>query len=462
MAIDVVMPRLGWGGSEASLVEWTKKDGDHVEVGDIICMVEGDKVVTEVESMDSGILRVAPSCPAFGVAVPSGTILGYLLAPGEAAPIAQDVSVVEPLVSSATAASSVASLQGDQEADVQAADAIGREHAPVSSDGRGRVAISPRARRVAQDLGVEWMAIQGSGRSGRIVERDVRESAATRPVAARITPLARRVAREAGVDVDDIARGRPGQRITRADIDVAVRAATPGAPVSQASLGGVRRLIAERLTASVRTVAPVTLTTDTDATELVQLRSKINADPGASETEPVSYNDLLARLVAIALVDHPQLNASFIGDEVVRHSSVNIGIAVDSDRGLLVPVVRDVAGKSIRRIAEESSQLIRAARSGRIPADDLHGATFTITNLGMYEIDAFTPIINLPECAILGVGRIVSRAVVLDEASGALGARKMMALSLTFDHRIVDGAPAARFLQRIKQFVERPTLWLVR
>jgi pyruvate dehydrogenase E2 component (dihydrolipoamide acetyltransferase) len=459
MAVDVVMPRLGWGGSEASLVEWAKKDGDLVEAGDIVCLVEGDKVVTEVESMDSGILRIAPSCPAPGSAVPAGTILGYLLAPGEPAPFEPDATASGPQPAGIPAAAGIASSPPNPASAVSSAEAIAR----VPATERGHVAISPRARRVAQDLGVVWTAIQGSGRSGRIVERDVRETATMRPVVARITPLARRVAREAGVDVDDIARGKAGQRITRADVEVAARASVPAAPAKlDSTAGGVRRLIAERLTTSMRTVAPVTLTTDADATEFVQLRNKINADPGASEAVPVSYNDLLARLVAVALVDHPQLNSSFIGDEVVRHAAINIGIAVDSDRGLLVPVMRDVAAKSIRRIAEESSLLIRAARSGCISPDDLHGGTFTITNLGMYEIDAFTPIINLPECAILGVGRIVSRPVVVDEASGALAARKVMALSLTFDHRLVDGAPAARFLQRIKQFVERPTLWLVR
>jgi pyruvate dehydrogenase E2 component (dihydrolipoamide acetyltransferase) len=324
-------------------------------------------------------------------------------------------------------------------------------------------AISPRARRVAHELGIAWTTIQGSGKSGRIVEHDVREAAVMRPAAARVTPLARRVAIDAGVDIDDLAVGKPGQRITRADVESAARALAPARPeLPISTVSGVRRLIAERLTSSMRTVAPVTLTTEADATELVALRHKINADVSAEAAVPVSYNDLLAKLVAIALTDHPQLNASLVDGEIVQHGTANIAIAVDTERGLLAPVVRDVTAKSIRRIADELSALIRAARSGRIAADDLHGSTFTITNLGMHEIDAFTPIINLPECAILGIGRIVARAVVVDEESGAVAARKMMALSLTFDHRVVDGAPAARFLQRVKQFVERPTLWLIR
>jgi pyruvate dehydrogenase E2 component (dihydrolipoamide acetyltransferase) len=345
----------------------------------------------------------------------------------------------------------------------QQASAAAGAAAAAQVSGQDAVAISPRARRAARELGVDWAVLQGSGRSGRIVERDVREAEQTPPAAARITPLARRVAREAGVDLEDLAQGKPGQRIRRTDVESVARPAAPAVsdlPVSAVS--GVRRLIAERLTTSMHTVAAVTLTTQADATELVTLRQTINAGAGTAQEVPVSYNDLLTRLVGIALSEHPQLNASFVDGDIVQHAAVHIGIAVDTARGLLVPVVRDVTTKSIRRIADESATLIRAARSGRISADDLRGSTFTITNLGMYEIDAFTPIINLPECAILGVGRIVARPVVVDEASGRVAARKMLALSLTFDHRLVDGAPAARFLQRVKEFVERPTLWLVR
>jgi pyruvate dehydrogenase E2 component (dihydrolipoamide acetyltransferase) len=155
------------------------------------------------------------------------------------------------------------------------------------------------------------------------------------------------------------------------------------------------------------------------------------------------------------------INARFEGDTIVQSATANIGIAVDTERGLLVPVLRDVQTKSLRQVARESASLIEKARTGHISPDDLRGGTFTITNLGMYEIDAFTPIINLPECAILGVGRIIPKQVVVDAEAERVAIRHMMFLSLTFDHRLVDGAPAARFLQRVKQFVERPYLWLV-
>jgi pyruvate dehydrogenase E2 component (dihydrolipoamide acetyltransferase) len=346
--------------------------------------------------------------------------------------------------------------------------------------------ISPRARRAAGELGVNWTVLRGSGRSGRIVERDVRQAAAaaragltTGPAAERVSPLARRLAAELGVDVDRLAAALPGTRIERADVEAAAHAqitsaagtprepsalaaqplAAPGQPAEVAvPITAVRRAIAERMTAGAHTAAPVTLTTEADATELVRLRDQIRDD--GRQAVP-SYIDLLAKVVAVALAEHPMLNARLDGDVIRQSAAVNMGIAVDTERGLLAPVLRDVGARPLRQIAVESAALIERARAGRLTVDELSGGTFTITNLGMYEIDAFTPIINLPECAVLGVGRIVPKQVVVDATAERVAIRHMVYLSLTFDHRLVDGAPAARFLQRIKQYVERPYLWLV-
>jgi len=428
MAIEVVLPRLGWGGEGGSLVEWIKHDGDPVKAGDVICTVEGDKAVNEVESLDSGTLHIPPDAPSPGTKVPVGTVLAYLIQPGEAVPRLGQAPPVASLPDTPT--------------------------------------ISPRAHRVANELGVDWTILQGSGRTGRIVERDVRGAAAQRSEAeaVRISPVARQVAEDLGVDRESLARVKPGQRLTRADVEEAARSSEiPTKPMRTGTpLSGVRRIIAERLAASAHTVAPVTLTTEADATALVQLRTQIKTDLAETELPIPSYNDLLAKLVAVALQDYPALNASLVDDGIVEHPTVNLGIAVDTDRGLLVPVVRDVQIKSVQRVAEESARLIGQARTGKISSDDLRGGTFTITNLGMYEIDAFTPIINLPECAILGVGRIVSRPVVVDEETEEIAVRKMLALSLTFDHRLIDGAPAAHFLQRVKHLVEHPGIWLIR
>jgi pyruvate dehydrogenase E2 component (dihydrolipoamide acetyltransferase) len=296
-----------------------------------------------------------------------------------------------------------------------------------------RIVASPRARRAAAGLGVDWRTLVGSGRGGRILERDVARASGAVPSGA----------------------NAPGD--SRAD----AQQAAPTAAAGPLPLSRIRRVTAERVTLSARTVAPVTLTTEANATTLVQLRKQALTEHGAPEGVP-SITDLLVKVVAVALAEHPALNAELTPAGIVQHADVNIGIAVDAEAGLLAPVVRNVGGRSVESIARETARLIHAARSNTIRTEDLAGATFTITNLGMYEIDAFTPIVNLPQCAILGVGRIVARPVVIDETTEQVAVQRMLTLSLTFDHRLVDGAPAARFLQRIKHLVERPTLWLFR
>jgi len=456
MPFEVVMPRLGWDMERGVLIEWCKKDGEHVEAGETLFVVESDKANQEVEALESGILSIPPVSPAPGTEVPVGTLLGYLLRPGESVPREASAAGPVPMPTPPDVPSAPGSA-GDRSG-----------IAPTSQPKAEKPTISPRALRVANELGVDWTSLKGSGRSGRIAERDVRQAAA--PTVARISPLARRLAEELGVDVGRLAAQAPAKRIMRADVEAAAReapagdhgeiAATPAVtpPVTQVPLTQMRRLIAERMAASAHTVAAVTLTTEADATEFVRLRKQVKED--GSQPVP-SYSDLLAKLTAQVLLEHPMVNARFDGDTIVQSATVNIGIAVETDRGLMVPVLRDVQTKSLRQIARESAALIEKARTGRISPDDLHGGTFTITNLGMHEIDAFTPIINLPECAILGIGRIVPKQVVVDAETERVAIRHMMFLSLTFDHRLVDGAPAARFLQRIKQYVEKPYLWLV-
>ena len=208
----------------------------------------------------------------------------------------------------------------------------------------------------------------------------------------------------------------------------------------------MRRIIARRMTEAHRTTAPVTLNTEVDVTALTSF---------FQGTFRPSWYDLMARITAVALTDHPVMNASW-RNGVTFNEGINIGIAVDTPGGVIAPVIRDVPGKSLQDISAASKRLIEAAQSGSLTLDQIEDGTFTLTNLGMYDIDAFTPIIHHLQCAILGLGRTAPRVVVLDEASGATGIRRMMTLSLTFDHRIVDGAPAARFLQRIRQLAEEP------
>ncbi|HXG27908.1 MAG TPA: dihydrolipoamide acetyltransferase family protein, partial [Nevskiales bacterium] len=330
--------------------------------------------------------------------------------------------------------------------------------------------ISPRARRIAVELGVDWTELQGSGRTGRIVERDVRaavQRAASRAAPqeahgpkVRVSPVAQRMAEAAGVDLAELARQTQGRRIQRDDVQAALAARAQAAPPTGAKAvpaSRIRRLIAQRMAESTHTAAAVTLTTEADATELVVLREQFKAALTPRGLVAPSYNDLLIKLAAVALQEHPFLNATWSEEQILLHEQIHIGLAVDTAEGLLVPVVRDVQSKSLRQISAESARLIEAALARQLQPDEMQGGTFTITNLGMYGIDAFTPIINLPQCAILGVGRIIARPWVVGEQ---VVPRQIMALSLTFDHRLVDGAPAARFLNTIREYIETPALWL--
>jgi pyruvate dehydrogenase E2 component (dihydrolipoamide acetyltransferase) len=416
MAFEVVMPRLGWNMESGSLAEWLKADGEHVEAGELLFSVESDKAIQEVEALESGILRIPPGSPAPGQEVPVGALLAYLVAPGEEMPSSAQGAIAAP-PAQAPAAEPLPPLQAE------AAPVSASAYPPAPLSAGRRPAISPRAARIASELGVDWSRLKGSGRTGRIVERDVRQAAAVVHAQKEALP-------------------------------------TPAAPLSAPAAGDVllplspvRRLIAERMSTSAHTSAPVTLTAEADATELVHIRKRM-----AQDGAPIlpSYTDFLILLVAQVLMEHPMLNARFEGDSILQPKDVHMGIAVDTERGLLTPVLRKAQVKSLRQIARESSALIERARLGHLTLDEQQGGTFTLTNLGMYEIDAFTPILHLPQTAILGLGRVHPKPVVVDPESEQVAVRHMLFLSLTFDHRLVDGAPAARFLQVVKSLVEHP------
>jgi pyruvate dehydrogenase E2 component (dihydrolipoamide acetyltransferase) len=448
-----------------TVVEWLKESGDPIEAGEMLFSVESDKAITEVEALDSGVLYLPPDTP-IGVEVPVGAMVGWILAPGEEAPA---VSSQQPAVSQGQAA------DGRSHAG-EALTPEGRHGAPTARGVRGElagqpggfVAVSPRARRVAAELGVDLSLVSGSGRGGRIREADVRAAAAvaTNGARPRVSPSVRRMAEEAGVDIAAIPSTGPAGRVTRADL-LSATARAPlsltgeGPGVSLVPMSPFRKAISQRMTESARTVAPVTLTTEVDATDLVRVRESLRAELAASGEALPSYNDLLIRIVARALRMHPELNASLDGDRLIGHEGVHIGLAVDTERGLLAPVVRDADRLGVFEISAETKRLIASTRDGSVSREELTGSTFTITNLGMFDIDAFTPIINLPEAGVLGVGRIVAKPVVVDESTEQIAVRKMLSLSLTFDHRVVDGAPAAKFLQQIKQMVETPLRWMM-
>ena len=386
MPVEITVPRLGWSMEEAIFSAWLKKSGETIRAGDLLFAIESDKATQEIESLDAGVLHIPANAPAQGDKVLVGQVLGYLLAEGESVPMQRSTGFQPVRPAAILAAGSATDSQ--------------RQGLPLAAQ-PGRLCYStPRARRVARELGVDWTTVEGSGRGGRIREADIRNAA---------TSLA------------------------------------PG------GMSSTRRVIAERMVASRQKTAPVTLHTTADATALVRLRAEFKSAAGSAVVP--GYNDMLAKLTAAALLAHPVLNSRWDGDQFRTLPDIHIGIAVDTEAGLVVPVIRDVAKLPLHDIAARSRDLTERARSAKLTGDDLRGGTFTITSLGAFGIDAFTPIINYPECAILGVGRILRQPVAVGDT---IALRDIITLSLTFDHCAFDGAPAARFLQTLVRLIEAP------
>lgn len=430
--MEIVMPKVGLTMTEGTLAQWHKREGERVRKGEVLFTFESEKSTLEYESPADGVLS------------------RVLVQAGQTVPCLTPVAILEPLAPQSPEGAAT----------------------PAGAEAPQRRPASPRARWRAAVLGVDLAQVQGTGPEGAIRERDVVRAAEARAAgrtlpAVKATPLAQRLAESFGIDLSRVQGSGPEGKITREDVLRAAEARTAEAPAAPkpaeeaatfVPLSNVRRITAQRLSESARTAPHVTLFTEADATQLVAAREQIGAELG----EKLSYNTLLIALCARALREHPMLNASWAGDAqpgVLVHTHVNIALAVDTERGLLTPVVRDADTKSLRALHAEVSTLVQQAQAGTLPPDALRDATFTITNLGMYEVDGFTPIINPPQAAILGVGRIRERAV--PQGDGRFVARAMLTLSLSFDHRVVDGAPAARFLQRVKQLIERPFALLV-
>jgi len=341
---------------------------------------------------------------------------------------------------------------------------------------------------VAAELGVDAAEVQGSGPGGRVVEADVRRHAAGQrePLHARASPLAQRLALELGVDLAEVQGSGPGGRIRREDVEAARAVAAPVAsppaaaaipaaapPVAAAqpsvtappaaasggrlaTLNRLRRITAERMAQSARTVARVTLFVEIDFGEALRFRAQLLPELERRYGARLTYDTLVARACALALVEHPALNAHWTDEGPRLFEQVDVGVAIALPDGLVVPVVRDVARRPLWEVARSVNDVVARAQEGRLGPQD-YGGTFTITNLGLYGVEGFTPILNPPEVAILGVGAIQTKPVVAD---GAVAVGQRLTLSLAFDHRAVDGAPAAQFLARVREALEKPYILL--
>jgi pyruvate dehydrogenase E2 component (dihydrolipoamide acetyltransferase) len=434
------MPKLGLTMTEATLVEWLKAEGAWVEKGETLFVFESEKSTLEIEAPASGTLQI-------------------LVPAGETVPVRTPIARLGREAGFPARGSGIPDPETDcpPEAQVPVHATRTTHKAGRTADLASRTPASPKARALAQRLDISLEGITGTGARGMVVAADVRGASSLLPLGEETTvqasPVARRLADRAGLDLSSVAGTGPGGRIMRQDVEQALLPGQEVAAFDEAldiqPLVGLRAIVAERLAASWQERPHVTLTTEADATNLISARQQAMAETGAK----IAYDAFLVALVARALSEHPDLNVRLTERGIERLDRVNVGVAVDTERGLMVPVVRDAAAMSLLQVQRTLSKLVERARSGRSLPDDLTGGTFTITNLGMFEIDAFTPIINPPESAILGVGRIVAKPVSVDRQ---VVVRDMMTLSLSFDHRLVDGAPAARYLQRLKRLVERP------
>ncbi len=491
MPFEVKMPQLGLTMETGTVVNWLVGVGEHFTSGQEILEVETDKATVAVEAHHEG--RLARVLVPAGQEAAVGTTLAVAVSPGES--LSPDWGLPRAGTGAVAADIMPAGMQWMQTSGrSDAGDDRSRASARWPRPGAlqpGVVRASWKARAMAHEAGVDLRTLAGSGAGGRVVAVDVTRALAApsgvAPVPPVASPVAAQLAAALGLDLSRIVGSGPQGRIVQADVISAASAliqgrVAPGAtPVSRPArvatgisgvipLTGVRGTVSERMAASAHTTARVTLFREVDATAMIDLRARFSA-----QGTPVAYNDILTRVCATALRDYPEANARMGDGHIEQLDCIHIGVAVDTDRGLLVPVVHHADTLSIPQIAAESARLIEAARSGRCLPDDLSGGTFTITNLGMLGVEGFTPVINLPECCILGVGRIVRKPVVIeslshpdagtDEAEGghpsdALGVRPMMMLSLACDHRVIDGAPAARFLEHVAQLLRDPLLLL--
>jgi pyruvate dehydrogenase E2 component (dihydrolipoamide acetyltransferase) len=418
---------MGMTMEEGIVSKWLVEPGTTVTAGQEILEFETDKINATVEAPVDGVLGGIAAQPGEAVAVQG--LLAYILEPGEEPPAAGEVVTPEPAVDAAPPPTPAAPSAPAGPALPPTAKPVtsGSQPtvAPATNTKNGRIKSSPLARRIADELSVNLGGITGSGPGGRIIERDVRDAAA------------------AGVAVPAMA--------------TATLAAARGEPSAGTTIPvvGVRKVIAERMTQSLHESAQLTLVAEADGTQFHALRTDLAAQHEAALGFKISYNDLLIRICARALQEHSRVNATMDANGIHLLEDVNIGLAVEAGQDLVVPNVKNAHRKSVVDIALDLRAVVDRAMNNQMQLDDITGGTFTITNLGLYGIDAFTPVINPPEAAILGVGQLREKAWA---ENGQVVARMSMTLSLTLDHRIVDGAPAARFLARVVELIEHPYL----
>ena len=460
MAFEIIMPKLGVDMQEGEIIEWKKQEGDVVNEGDILLEIMSDKTNMELEAEDSGVLlKITRQA---GETVPVTEVIGYIGAEGE---VVADNAASAPAAEAAPQVEEVVTV----EAPVVAA------QAPVVHEG-GKVRATPKARKVARELGIDLAQVPGTGAKGRVHADDVENFEGAQPKA---TPLARKIAADLGIDLASVSGTGFGGKITKEDI-LAISAPAQvkeaaAAPVVEAKpekvlpegvevipMSAMRKAISKGMTHSYLTAPTFTLNYDVDMTNLMALRKQV-LDPIMNKTGmKVTFTDLIGLAVVRTLMkeEHRYLNASLIDDaqNIELHKFVNLGIAVGLDDGLIVPVVHGADKMSLSDFVVASKDVIKKAQAGKLKAAEMSGSTFSITNLGMFGTKSFNPIINQPNSAILGVSATIQTPVVVD---GEVVVRPIMGLCLTIDHRIVDGMNGAKFMVDLKHLIENPMELLI-
>jgi len=439
VAVEVLIPKLGLTMEYGLIEEWLVAPGTPVKPGDPLLRLATDKVDVEVEAEGSGLFHPAVEP---GAELPPGALIGWLLEAGEEPPGAAGEKP----------SGAVGQEPPGAAAEIAAATpaAAGTPAAEATLARTGRLFSSPNARRVARDRGIEITLLAGTGPGGRIITADVLDAAAAAPaIPARqgtVSPLVRRDATAAGVDLAAVAGTGPGGRVLRSDI--AAAAARP-APATQAStpasvipLTGMRGVIATRMHASLQEMAQLTLGTEATMDAAVALRAQLKEQWQQAPT----ITDLVVRAAALSLRDHPRLNAEVRDNAVHVQPEINVGLAVALEEGLMVPVLKRADQLPLSVMAGETRRLAQAARTGKLTLPELEGGTFTVSTLGSFGIDFFTPVITPGQVAILGVGRLRD-SVKWEQATPVR--TQVLTLSITFDHRAVDGAPAAEYLRSV-------------
>lgn len=437
MAREIVMPKLGLTMVEGTVTKWFVEEGAEIKAGDKLAEVETDKLTNEIIADTEGILRK------------------IVVQEGETVPVKELMAVI------AGAEEDISAITGEQTGSKEEEKAEEKIEAPIekekevksAKDPFGYVLATPYAKKVSAEKGIDLSEVEATGYNGVILAKDVEKYQEDMP-RIKATPAARKMAAENNIDLSGIEKE---DRIRKSD--VAGYASRAGKvvydqPTETEKAVGMRKIIAERMRANWVATPMVTFNMEVDMTEFIRLREKLKPIY-AEEGLKLTYNHMIMKVLGKLLMKYRHLNASLEGDTITYHNYVNLGVAVDVEKGLMVPNVKGLESMTLKEIAEETERLIENARTNKLNPDDLFNGTFSITNIGMFGMDSFTPIINRPEVAILGINRIADKPVVVDKR---VVVRPIMNLSLTTDHSLIDGALSAKFLSEVKQIIENPYL----